>query len=128
MREFKISILLLLMIFAVGWNASAAGSHRGDREMEGRLSVERIQINVIRSDRPRVFVRVRGSMLACAHLGVAEQEKKGHKVIVTIPTHTPQAICPMMARLIDETIRLEGDFGPGSYTLEVNGVVEQFTV
>ena len=128
MREFIISSLLLLMIFTLGWNACAAGGQSGVGEREGRLTVDRIQVNVVRSVPPKVFVRVQGNMLACAQLGAVEQQRKGQTVAVTILTHTPRTLCTMMARLIDETIRLEGDFGPGSYTLEVNGVVKKFTV
>jgi len=64
----------------------------------------------------------------CTVLGTVVQYKTGHKVTVMIPTETRDRVCTMKARLIDETIKLEGNFAPGFYTLDINGVVEQFKV
>jgi hypothetical protein len=128
-RQFVLTMLMLLStILALGSNACAdAGRSGGD--IEGRLTVQRVEINVVRSIPPEIFVRVHGVVLnGCTDVGAVTQHKTGHIVTLTIPTHSRDRVCTMMARLIDKTIRLKGDFAPGFYTLNVNGVVEQFWV
>ena len=123
------ALVILPMMLAFVSNARADAGGRGGSGIEGRLTVEQIEVNVIRSVPPEVFVRVHGVVLnGCTVLGTVAQHKIDHKVTVTIPTETRDRTCTMMARLIDKTIRLEGDFAPGFYTLDINGVVEQFKV
>jgi hypothetical protein len=101
----------------------------GGQSTEGRLAVQRVEVRVERSTPCRVFVRVHGVVLnGCTHLDPIEQHRQGREVTVTIPTHTTAEVCTMMARLVDETIRLEGQFTRGSYTVNVNGVIEKFRI
>src|SRR6516164_8276226 len=98
-------------------------------KMEGLLTVQRIEVKVAHSVPPQVFVRVHGVVLnGCTDIGAVEQHKDGPIVTVTMPIHSRDRVCPMIARLIDQTVKLEGDFRPGSYTVNVNGVVEQFKI
>jgi hypothetical protein len=130
MRQLVItSLMLLATVLALGSNSSADTGEKGDKSMEGRLDVQRIEVKVVRAVHPQVFVRVHGVVLnGCTDIGEVEQHKNGNIVSVTIPTFTRHSVCTMMARLIDETIRLDGDFGPGSYTVNVNDVVQRFRV
>jgi len=124
LRRLAALVIVLTMLVFVS-NARANGGNG----TEGQLTVQRIEVNVVRSVPPKVFVRIHGVVLnGCTDVGAAAQHKSGQTVIVTIPTHTRDRVCTMMARLVDETIRLEGDFVPGSYTLNVNGVIEHFHV
>jgi hypothetical protein len=121
------ALVILPTMLALLSNALANAGGKSDAGAEGRLNVQRIEIKVVRSVPPEVFVRVHGVVLnGCTVLGKVVQHQTGHMVTVTIPTQTRDRVCTMMARLIDETIRLEGDFAPGFYTLDVNGVVERF--
>jgi hypothetical protein len=97
---------------------------------DGMLSVQRIEVQVVRSTTPQVFVHVHGVLLdGCTFLGAVEQHRENQVVTVTISTrHTSAEVCTMIAKLVDETIRLEGAFAPGSYTVNVNGVVEKFSI
>jgi hypothetical protein len=130
MRQLVItSLLLLATVLVLGANPSADMGGKGDKSMEGRLDVQRIEVKVVRSVHPQVFVRVHGVVLdGCTDVGEIEQHKNGNIILVTIPTYTRHRVCTMMARLIDETIQLDGDFGPGSYTVNVNDVVRRFRV
>jgi hypothetical protein len=120
---------MLSTILVLGSNALADAGGRSGSQMEGQLTIQRIEVNVIRSVPPKVFVRVHGVVLnGCTDVGAAKQHRNGHIITVTIPTYTRNRVCTMMARLIDETVRLEGDFAVGVYTVNVNGVVEQFKV
>jgi hypothetical protein len=48
-------------------------------------------------------------------------------VVLTILRQRPaNAMCIQIARLYDETLRLEGTFPPGRYLLRVNGVETSF--
>jgi hypothetical protein len=130
MRELVIgTVMLLSTVLPLAANACADAGRKGGGDLEGRLTIQQIEVNVVRSVPPKVLARVHGVMLnGCTVLDAAVQHKTGHTVTVTIPTHTRHAVCTMMAHLIDETIRLEGNFAPGLYTLNVNGTIEQFKV
>ena len=123
------TLMFLSAISPLGSNACADAGRTGSSDTEGLLTVQRIEVNVVRSVPSGVFVRVHGVVLnGCTVLGTVAQHRTGHTITVTIPTHAQHHICTMMARLIDETIRLNGDFTSGSYTVNVNGVVAQFKV
>ncbi len=130
MRQLVLGTFMLLStILPLGANACADTGRKGGGDVEGRLTVQRIEVKVVRSVPPQVFARVHGVVLnGCTVFGAVAQHKNGYAVTLTIPTHVRSRVCTMMARLIDETIRLDGDFAPGLYTLEVDGVVEQFKV
>ena len=101
----------------------------GSEAKEQRLAVQRIEVQVVRETPVRVFVQVHGVVLnGCTHLGAIEQHRDAQVVTVTIATHPTAETCTMMARLVDETIRLDGRFTPGSYAVNVNGVVANFRI
>jgi hypothetical protein len=115
------ALTLVSTVLAIG--AVARGS------AEERLAIQRIEVRVVRSMPPQVFVRVHGVELnGCTHLDAIEQHRDGKVVTLTIPIHTTGEVCTMMARLVDETIRLEGEFTRGRYTVNVNGVSANFRV
>ena len=130
MRQLILGTFILLStVLPLGANACADAGRKGGGDVEGQLTVQRVEVNVIRSVPPQVFAYVHGVVLnGCTVLGAVAQHRTGHTVALTIPIHARYPVCTMMARLIDETIQLAGDFSPGLYTLDVNGVVEQFRV
>jgi predicted dinucleotide-binding enzyme len=116
-----ITLTLLSTVLALG--AGASGS------AEGRLAIRRIEVRVVRSTPPQVFVRVHAVVLdGCTHLDAVTQHRDANVVTVTIPTHTTGEVCTMTAQLVDQTIRLDGQFNRGSYTVNVNGVRAKFRV
>jgi hypothetical protein len=57
------------------------------------------------------------------------QRREGNQVFVEIYRTIPAAmLCPMVLQPLDETIRLDGGFEPGTYTITVNGVVTEVRV
>lgn len=101
----------------------------GSENVGGRLAIQRIEVQVMRSIPPIVIVHVHGVVLnGCTHIGPVEQHRNAQIVTITIPIYTTGEVCTMMARLVYETIRLEGRFRPGSYVVDVNGTVENFRV
>ena len=65
----------------------------------------------------------------CSELLPPVQVRAGNQIALTIQRARPRdAICTQIAKLYDETLRLEGSFPPGAYRLTVNSVVRDFTV
>jgi hypothetical protein len=123
------ALVILPMMLAFVSNARVDAGGSDGSYMEGRLTIQRIEVNVVRSVPPKVFVRIHGVVLnGCTDVGAAKQHRNDHIITVTIPTYARYRVCTMVARLIDETVRLEGNFAAGVYTVNVNGVAEQFRV
>ena len=122
-------LLTVLWPACVRAKASGGGGAVG-RDTQATLSVQRIEVQVTASVPPQVFVRVHGILLdGCTFLDAVEQHRVGHLITVTVATrHTNAEKCTMIAKLVEETIRLQGAFPPGSYTVNVNGTVEKFSL
>ena len=93
------------------------------------IQVESVEVLVLESFPPQAAARVRGVVGdGCSTLHSVEQARSGSTVTLTILRERPAgAICTQIARLYDETIRLEGAFPPGRYVLRVNGLETVFT-
>lgn len=96
----------------------------------GTLQIDRVGVGVTGARPSRVTVRVQGFLLdGCTSLGSISQRREGNTVIVSIVTaHTGARNCATVAQLVDETIPLEGDFQPGEYVVDVNGVERRFQI
>ena len=72
--------------------------------------------------------RVRGAIGdGCSTLKSVTQSRSGNAVTVTILRERRlNAVCTQQLLLYDETIRLEGTYPAGRYTLNVNGVAITF--
>ena len=57
------------------------------------------------------------------------QRREGNQVFVELYRVLPAAVmCPMVLRPLEETVFLEGGFEPGTYRIDVNGVVTEVTI
>ena len=92
------------------------------------IHVESVEVIVQAGDPPQASAHVRGVLGdGCSSVHSVEQERSGNTVVLTILKQRPaNAICIQIARLYDETIRLEGAFPPGDYVLRVNGTQTSF--
>jgi hypothetical protein len=93
------------------------------------IQVDSVDVLVQESSPPQASAHVRGVIGdGCSSLHSVEQERSGTTVVLTILRQRPaNAMCIQIARLYDDTIRLEGTFPPGRYVLRVNGVETPFT-
>jgi len=125
MRQFLIAMLILSSsLFALRAYAGAAPEPENDQ-----LTIQSVVVDVIRSAPTRIFVHIHGVVLnGCTDIGEIVQHRDDHTIMVKIPTIVHQQICTMMARLIDKTIQLNGDFPSGVYKVDVNGTIRQFRV
>ena len=92
------------------------------------IQVESVEVLVQAGDPPRASApRARGDRRRCSSLHSVEQARTGSTVVLTILRERPaNAICTQIARLYDETIRLDGAFPAGAYVLRVNGTEARF--
>jgi hypothetical protein len=92
------------------------------------IQVESVEVLVQAGDPPQAAAHVRGVIGdGCSSLHSVDQARTGNTVVLTILRQRPaNAICTQIARLYDDTIRLEGAFPPGAYVLNVNGTETSF--
>jgi hypothetical protein len=93
------------------------------------IQVDSVDVLVQESSPPQASAHVRGVIGdGCSSLHSVGQERSETTVVLTILRRRPaDAICTQIAKLYDETIRLEGTFPPGHYALLVNGLETSFT-
>jgi hypothetical protein len=93
------------------------------------IEIYTVDVLVLESFPPQASARVTGIVGdGCARLHSVSQSRAGDRVTVTILRERPEsAVCTQIARLYDETIRLEGAFPPGRYVLRVNDRETVFT-
>ncbi len=100
-------------------------------ELEIRpISIDSVEVTVLESAPVQVQAHVQGTIGdGCTKLHSVDQERSGNTITVTILSERPRdAVCTQIAMLYDETIRLDGDFPPGSYQLHVNAFDTRFRV
>ncbi len=65
----------------------------------------------------------------CTSLFQQRQRREGNAVYVEFTTKRPQdAVCILIAQLVELRVPLDGAFPPGAYRLEVNGVEARFAL
>ena len=82
------------------------------------------------SDPISVEVLLKGTLPdACSRLEDARQVRRGHLIDIELTLRQPRGrACPQVVRPFRFYLPLEGAFGPGSYTLKVNGAVVPFQI
>ena len=125
---------LTRLLAAAGLWAPLALACGGSSPASGDLLVRPIQIDsvdvlVLESSPPQASAHVRGVVGdGCSSLHSVVQERSGATVVVTILGQRPaDAVCTQIAKLYDDTLRLEGTFPPGRYALRVNDLETTFT-
>ena len=118
-------LMLVFIALLLGGCGAAGGGSRG-----GALSIDAVEVRVAESFPPQVFVQVRGTLPdGCTSLGSISQQRTGNTITITIATvHSGAEVCPMIAQVVDKTIRLDGTFTSGEYIVRVNGVERTFRI
>ena len=118
--------IVLLLVSASGGGRATVAQAPG-----GSLKIDSIEVQIVRTTQPpQVLVRVHGLLLdGCTSLGAVSQRREANVVTLTIATkHSGAQVCTSMAKILDETIRLEGAFPRGEYVVHVNGVARRFSI
>lgn len=77
-----------------------------------------------------VEVLIKGALPdACTELHAVSQQRAAHLIDVVLEMRRPQgAVCATVVRPYRFYVMLEGRYGPGHYTLKVNGGVTPFVI
>ena len=122
-------ILQRMPLLLVAAGALSCGGPAGDDLSVEPISIESVEVLVLKSLPPQASAHVKGAVGdGCSELHSTSQTRSGSTVTITILRQRPRdAICTQIARLYDEVIQLEGTYPAGSYVVRVNGVERTFT-
>ena len=123
-------VVAVAALAACGGNGAPPTSPTPPGMDVGPSLVESVDVRIAESFPVQVFSRITGVVGdGCSTLLPIEQTRSGTEITVEVRRERPKgAICTQIARLFDETIRLTGEFPPGTYRLKVNDVVHPFVV
>lgn len=135
---FLLGVVVALTIVAVlgfKWAGTSSdadpvnGAPSGELLIQEAL-VETVDVRIAESFPVQVYADVTGVLGdGCTTLHAIEQSRDGNKINVAILTERPaNAVCTMIAVLLEESVKLEGEFPPGRYELTVNQVTTEFEV
>lgn len=94
------------------------------------IQIDQVDVRIMESFPVQVAAHITGVVGdGCSSLHGVTQAREDNTITLTIERRRELAeACTMIAQLYDETIRLEGEFPTGDYTLIVNGVEKHFHV
>src|SRR5687768_4028912 len=134
MAPFRVSLLFLglalVTVSCASSNstppASPSGTNLRTDDMTP-LHVEDAIVQIATSYPAQVSVQVKGSLPdPCSAVGTVTQRREGNKIIVTIPVRRGTGLCAQVIQPTTVSVRLDGGFESGSYTVVVNGVERPF--
>ena len=129
----RLSLLLLIAILVACSPSVAAPAATptpaGDMVIKP-IQIDQVEVSVAESFPVQVYAHIKGLVGdGCTEALPAQQTRQGHTITITIDSQRPKgAICIQIAKIYDETIRLQGEFPSGDYTLKVNDVTQTFHV
>ncbi len=126
-----ISILLrLLLLLFLGSTSNAGSAPAVPVPPEGPTMrvdhiIETVDVMVLESFPMQLRLQLTGYQPDGCNFAVqVEQAREGNTIRVHIFRDVPEDVaCPMMIVGYEDTIALEGSFEPGTYTIDVNGVI-----
>lgn len=129
-RPSRVAACLTLALAASGCTAERSPSDPDGPIIVAPIQIDSVDVRVAESAPVQVFAHVTGVIGdGCSRLLPLTQRRSGNTVTIEIQRERPRdAVCIQIAQLYDETIRLEGEFPPGSYSLQVNALTRAFSV
>jgi inhibitor of cysteine peptidase len=102
----------------------------GGEIVYGMAHVQNVEVRNAQSASQNPEVIIQGYLGdACTELGSISDELSGSTIRVTVETRRPaDAVCAQIIEAFETTYTLTSVPGPGTYTVDVNGVRQQFTV
>jgi hypothetical protein len=129
MIEIIIRILLGLLMF-LGVSEQAAPPPTSEPTFHSPTIIDNVQGVVLTSFPAQIVLQIDGSQPdGCEYPVIVEQTREGNTVTVEIYRDMPvAAACPMMVVPYNDSIKLDGVFEPGTYTIHVNNYTLEVTV
>jgi hypothetical protein len=120
---FRLSTVLAVIVVAGGPGLASPPANSGVLEVRDVRAV-------VSSARPaQVTLQVDGVLPdGCTKAGAVSQSRDGRTVVVTIATERHGDICAQVIQNITLSVKLDGTFDDGSYTIRVNAVERNVTV
>lgn len=115
----------------LSWAACSTTATQPTSIITGTARVTGVDVAILESFPVQVHVMAAGELAdACTSVGEIQQTRSGNRFIVTIETARPRdAICAQVLGVFEEVVALDVLGLPqGTYTVDVNGVVESFTL
>lgn len=93
-------------------------------------NINTVSVNVMESSPMQLSIDVSGEHPdGCDYPVMVDQESNGNKITVTVYREVPaDVMCPMMLNPYEATIKIDGTFESGSYTITVNGVSQSIDI
>jgi hypothetical protein len=90
---------------------------------DGLVTVTSVEFILATSFPAQVSARIQGTVPdGCTQVGAIAQQRDGNVITVTIRSHRPtDGPCTTALKDVVVDLRLEGAFGPGTYTVRING-------
>lgn len=135
--DWVLHILLFLFLFFVGTSSSVEMPGQGggapapsENTAEVPTVIDVVEALILESAPVQLSLQVRGYQPdGCDFPVIVEQRREGNNVFVRIYRNVPiDIMCTMQLVIYDETIMLDGSFEPGTYTIDVNGVITEVTI
>jgi hypothetical protein len=97
----------------------------GDNTMRVPHTIESVDALLLESFPVQIMLQVKGYQPDGCEMPVkVEQSREGNAVTVEVFRDLPpDTACPMVIKQYDATIKLDGRFEPGTYTIDVNGTI-----
>ena len=94
------------------------------------MPIESVAVNIMESDPVQVAAEISGTLRdGCTEFKDATQTRNGNTITITVNTMRPKdMMCTQDIRFYSTTIKLDGAFPAGNYTVKVNDVEQTFTV
>lgn len=131
LRQAAAALAMTVLLSACGVSGGTPGTPPGQPGTQVvEIQIHRVTVDIAKSNPPQVQLRVSGVVGdACNKLDKVTQSRQGTQVTVRITAlrQTGQ-VCAQLAQLFDETVRLEGTFAPGTYSVSVNGYKAGFSI
>ena len=128
----RIPILVLVVsLVSASCARSAMPVSPSDRNVgaPATLQVDDVVVLIAESYPAQVFVRVKGSLPdSCSAVDRITQSRDGNAVTVTIAIERTAGSCGPVAQPLDLSVRLNGGFESGRYTVVVSGIERTFRI
>jgi len=101
-----------------------------DEMITGPIRIGSVEVQVSSAQPTRVYAHVQGIVGDfCTEALPVQQTREGNTIALTLNRQRPaKEVCPQIAKVFDQNIRLLGEFPPGEYVLRVNSVEKKFRV
>ncbi len=129
-----LGVVVSLNVDQINWSSSmnppAAGQTQDAQPAQVLTVIQQVDAMQLESFPAQISLHVTGYQPdGCTYPVMVDQSREGNTVTVRIYRELPPDIlCTMQLVPYDETIKLDGSFEPGEYTIDVNGTIVTVTV